>query len=151
MYWPFKVRDTAVGKGLFATDHLYDSNEVGIVAGKVISDPDYDSTYAIDLGEFGVLEPFAPFRFVNHGCTPNCELLVEDMTDRNPNLPPQIWLYAIKDISPGEELTIDYGWPATSAIRCGCNSIKCRGWVVDASQLDQVLNSDRHPDLLLNP
>jgi SET domain-containing protein len=45
-----------------------------------------------------------------------------------------IQLVALRDIRPDEQLTIDYAWPADSAIPCGCDSPNCRGWVVDADE-----------------
>ena len=38
-------------------------------------------------------------RFINHACDPNCESLTEDG---------HIWIEAIRDIQPGEELSYDY-------------------------------------------
>ena len=35
-------------------------------------------------------------------------------------------------------MTIDYAWPADSAIRCQCGSENCRGWIV-ASDMDEAL------------
>lgn len=42
----------------------------------------------------------SPARFINHSCDPNVEARVEEE---------HINLYAIRDIAPGEEITIDYG------------------------------------------
>ena len=67
-------------------------------------------------------------RFINHGCDPNCEIYRFD--DR-------LYVYAMRDIGAGEELTFDYGLhtpPGIAAKRgratdyaCHCGSPNCRG------------------------
>ncbi len=67
-------------------------------------------------------------RFINHGCDPNCEIYV--FGDR-------LYVYAMRDIGPGAELTFDYGLhtpPGLSAKKarakdhvCRCGSPNCRG------------------------
>ncbi|MDR1962238.1 MAG: hypothetical protein LBQ50_00470 [Planctomycetaceae bacterium] len=47
----------------------------------------------------------------------------------------ELWVEAIRDILPGEELTIDYAWPADRGAKCLCGSPKCRGWIVDPDEL----------------
>jgi SET domain-containing protein len=65
-------------------------------------------------------------RFVNHACEPNCESVIENR---------RVFIEAIADIEPGEELTYDYQIQREAddppdvdsifACRCGANS--CRG------------------------
>jgi uncharacterized protein len=67
-------------------------------------------------------------RFFNHGCSPNCEPYVFD---------DHVYIYAMRDILPGEELTFDYQLsPIDPAIPlageeagypCGCGAANCRG------------------------
>ncbi len=52
----------------------------------------------------------------------------------------EIWVESIRDILPGEELTIDYAWPADRAMRCLCGSRNCRGWIVDPVELHLLEN-----------
>ncbi|MDR1270173.1 MAG: hypothetical protein LBK82_11675 [Planctomycetaceae bacterium] len=47
----------------------------------------------------------------------------------------ELWIEAIRDIMPGEELTIDYAWPADRHAKCLCGSPQCRGWIVDPKEL----------------
>jgi hypothetical protein len=51
---------------------------------------------------------------------------------------PAVWVVAIRDIIPNEELTIDYSWPADRAARCLCGKPQCRGWIVDPAERDQL-------------
>jgi hypothetical protein len=48
----------------------------------------------------------------------------------------EIWVEVIRDILPGDELTIDYAWPADRAAKCLCGSPACRGWIVDPNELE---------------
>ncbi|MDR3181386.1 MAG: SET domain-containing protein-lysine N-methyltransferase [Planctomycetaceae bacterium] len=47
----------------------------------------------------------------------------------------EIWVEAVRDILPDEELSIDYAWPADRAAKCLCGKPKCRGWIVDPKEL----------------
>jgi hypothetical protein len=69
-------------------------------------------------------------RFINHSCEPNCEAW---------NIGGRIWIVALSDISPGEELTYDYNYEreegeddAAAARRypCRCGAPSCRGTIV---------------------
>jgi SET domain-containing protein len=69
-------------------------------------------------------------RWINHSCDPNCETEEED--DR-------IFIDALRDIQPGEELFYDYALeidePITEESKrkyaCYCGSSKCRGTMLD--------------------
>jgi hypothetical protein len=50
-----------------------------------------------------------------------------------------VWLQTLRPIATGEELTIDYCWPASSAIPCACPTSKCRGWIVNHEELERPL------------
>jgi hypothetical protein len=128
------LRATVAGKGLFARKLFRKRQAIGHMKGKLITGDDYDPDYVVDMGDLGVLEPHAPFRYLNHSCEPNCELLEWETK----KAPPQIWVHAIRTVRPSEQLTIDYGWPAESAIPCLCGSPTCRGWVVDQAELERV-------------
>ena len=50
----------------------------------------------------------------------------------------EIWVESTRDILPGEELTIDYAWPADRAVKCLCGSPNCRSWIVGPDELDEL-------------
>jgi uncharacterized protein len=50
-------------------------------------------------------------RYVNHSCRPNC---YSDIVDD------RIWIRALRNIRPGEELTYDYNTDGEAGIRCTC-------------------------------
>lgn len=97
---------------------------MGRVAGAIVRGADYESDYCIDLGPELALEPGPPFRFANHSCEPNCRFVVETAGAGG-----LVWFETLRGIAAGEELTVDYAWPADQAIPCGCGSRKCRGWI----------------------
>ena len=142
-----RVARTHVGWGVFAGRPYAAEEIVGEISGTVIDDWDYSSCYCMDMGDSRCLEPSAPFRFVNHSCEPNCQFQWYDI-DEEQDSPPRrrVFLLALGRIAAGEELTIDYGWPAHMAIPCRCRADNCRGWVVAESELSQLvgpLKSDR--------
>ena len=134
------VKDSRVGKGLFASAPFYKHEIVAEVRGAIMDDPDYESDYCIDLGQDAKLEPNAPFRFLNHCCEPNCELVLWKNRRHGKRKYRRVWLQAVRDIDPGEELTIDYAWPAEAAIPCRCASRQCRQWIVHPDELNALLD-----------
>ena len=114
---------------------------LGPIRGEIVEDPAYGSDYGIELGD-RTLEPAAPFRYLNHSCQPNCALVVSDEEDEDGTLPgPSVWLEILSEIVPGEQMTIDYAWPADAAIPCQCGAASCRGWIVAEEDLDEVASA----------
>jgi SET domain-containing protein len=68
-------------------------------------------------------------RFINHSCDPNCDAVIDDG---------RIWIEALRDIEPGEELAYDYAYELkerhTPAVKrrypCNCGAAKCRGTIL---------------------
>jgi hypothetical protein len=113
------------------------------VEGTLVFDPGYESDYCMDLGDEVALEPQAPFRFLNHSCQPNCALVRQEYGEAEESgEPDELWVECVADVEPGQELTIDYGWPADAAIPCGCDSPSCRGWVVAQEELGRLAYGD---------
>lgn len=157
-----RIGRTTVGKGLFATKRIVDGCCIGEIQGLVITDDEYVSRYAFDLDDGRQLEPSAPFRFVNHCCAPNCAFQnfsfpppvppatlgasASTSSLKSPARPSslaspsrKLLLFSICDIDVGQELTIDYNWPAIFAIPCACRSAQCRGWIVAPNDLPQLI------------
>jgi SET domain-containing protein len=135
-----EVRTTRIGRGVFARQPFDSEIMISEIKGRVIHDPDYASDTCMDLGDGMILEAFAPFRFLNHSCEPNCELVVMDELDEDDRFQRRYMaLETLRAIEPGEELTIDYAWCADAAIKCRCRTASCRGWVVSQEELSQLL------------
>ncbi len=75
-------------------------------------------------------------RFINHSCNPNCETVIEGS---------RVFIDAIRDIKPGEELGYDYQltWESTddpaelALYACRCGAKRCRGTMLDREPLDK--------------
>lgn len=64
--------------------------------------------------------------FINHACDPNLFTRV---------VRGHVLFFALRDIEPGEELTIDYELsPHSDSTRCRCGAVGCRGTI---NRLDQ--------------
>ncbi len=83
-----------------------------------------------------------PARFLNHSCAPNAEALCEEG---------RVWIIALRDIPPGEEITFNYGYDLTDYKEhpCRCGAPGCVGYIVAEdffahlrSNCDQVLRKN---------
>jgi len=129
-----EVAQTHVGRGVFARRAIRGGEILGEILGDILPTEPEDPHYCMELPSGKVLEPAPPLRFVNHGCDPNCELFY--WFDEDGSLQEdRLWLQTIRPIRAGEELLIDYCWPADAAIPCRCGSPACRGWIVDPEEL----------------
>jgi uncharacterized protein len=77
--------------------------------------------------------PWNPARFLNHSCVPNCEAAIVRQ---------RIWLYALRRIKAGEELTYNYGHGlgGYEDRPCYCGASACVGYMVD----EQYFATVRH-------
>ena len=132
-----RVAETHVGKGVFARRRIGPDVIVGEIVGQIFAVEPEDPSYCMELPSGRVLEPAAPLRFLNHSCDPNCELFYW-FDDDGGLQEDRLWLQTIRPIASGEELLIDYCWPADAAIPCRCGAPSCRGWVVDPQELHLV-------------
>ncbi len=72
-------------------------------------------------------------RFLLHSCDPNLEINVEHL---------DVW--ALRKISPGEYLTIDYAKTedaVTFQFACNCGAASCRGWITGRTE---EINEEGH-------
>ena len=76
-------------------------------------------------------------RFLNHSCDPNCEADV---------VRGRIWIYAIRAIRAGEELTYNYshGLEGYEERPCQCGATNCVGYMV-AEEFFPTVRQHRHP------
>ena len=78
-------------------------------------------TYLFSCGESEkVIDGFGTAMFINHCCDPNCE--TEEIDGR-------VFVSAVRDIAPGEELTYEYNLfdSDDQDCDCYCGVAKCRG------------------------
>lgn len=127
------VAPTPYGQGVFAKKPIAKGQTVGLITGDVFREKEFQSSYCMDLGYSLVLEPRNIFRRMNHSCEPNCEIIAYKAKDDY-----RIHVEAIRDIAAGEQLAIDYAWPAEFAIPCKCGAPKCRRWIVHPEELELI-------------
>ena len=148
---PYVVRRSKIhGRGVYATRHIAKGARVVEYLGDRITHEEADERYeekpqddghtflfvvdeklCIDAGVGGNAA-----RFINHSCAPNCETLIEDR---------RVFIEAIRDIVPGEELGYDYQltWESTddpdelALFACRCGARQCRGTMLDPVPLDK--------------
>jgi len=69
--------------------------------------------------------PHNSARFINHSCDPNAETDI---------IRGKIWVIAIKDIKPGEEIFYNYGYDFEGTVEgehvCFCKTDRCVGYIM---------------------
>ena len=145
MTYPFEIRPSPKhGLGAFATTNIPAGTRIIEYAGARITPEEAHARYPDSTpGVSHHTELFAidddividasvdgnEARFINHSCDPNCDAVVDDK---------RIWIEAIRDIAPGEELAYDYAYilperhtpAAKRRYPCNCGSANCRGTIL---------------------
>ena len=137
---PVEVRRSGVhGRGVYATQFIPEGTRIIEYAGQRVSwenapnDENNPHTFNFGLESGEVINPEIggnDARWINHCCDPNCEAIEED--DR-------IFIYAMRDIEPGQELFYDYAMeidePTTKKLqnefKCYCGAARCRGTMLE--------------------
>lgn len=135
-----QVRSSSVhGRGVYATKPIGKGRRIIEYTGKRMSwdeapnDPDDPHTFNFGLENGEVINPEIDgneARWINHSCDPNCEAVEED--DR-------IFIYALRNIPPGDELFYDYALELDESItkelrkefKCHCGAPNCRGTMLE--------------------
>ena len=133
----YKVKKSEIDNyGLYAVKDIKDRTRIIEYKGKILSkkqveeNSKFDNDKAIYLfninkkydldGDF----KYNTARLINHSCDPNCEVYGAGL---------KVWVYAIRDIKKGEELTYDYGFGYDEYYKdfpCKCGSKNCVGFIV---------------------
>jgi hypothetical protein len=140
-----RTGETHVGLGVFARRRIASGVVLAEVHGTILDDHPEDSSYVMELPGGRLLDPAPPLRFVNHSCDPNCELFYWEVEPGELE-EERLWLQTIRPIHPGEELLIDYSWPADAAIPCRCGALACRGWIVDPAERHLIQTPETSPE-----
>jgi len=130
------VNPSAHGKGVFATSPIATGEEILVFGGKIFKESELPVPYEsgadeyIQIDEEIYLGPSGEADdFVNHSCDPNSGIQF---------LGQRIVIVALRIISEGEEITIDYSTTMDEddwELKCACGSSACRGLVKDFSKL----------------
>ncbi len=137
----FEVRSSAIhGFGVFATRPIRKGTRIIEYLGERITPQEADRRYAEDGAEHPHVLLFVvdkrividagvggnDARFINHSCEPNCKVFTQKK---------RIFIYALKAIAEGEELTYDYNLTRDDSndldmeerYACRCGAMTCRG------------------------
>ncbi|HSU72258.1 MAG TPA: SET domain-containing protein-lysine N-methyltransferase [Candidatus Binatia bacterium] len=71
-----------------------------------------DKQWCVDGSKGGIA------RLINHSCNPNC---------RYRRMSGRIWIYSLRNIKKGEELTYDYDLAEKGTYACKCGAFNCNG------------------------
>ena len=136
-----EVRRSGVhGRGVYATKLIPKGARIIEYTGKRalwedvpddLADP-HTFLFGLDNG-IEVIDPTTDgneARWINHSCDPNCEAIEENG---------RIFIYALRNLRPGEELFYDYALQVDEPIsrevaeesRCFCGSSHCRGTMLE--------------------
>lgn len=138
---PFEIRRSPIqGLGAFATQYIANGTTLIEYTGQRLTPaesearyPDVDGerhhTFLFAIDDTVVIDASVggnEARFLNHSCDPNCDAVIEEE---------RIWIEAIRDIAPGEELVYDYAYElegrhtpaAKRRYPCNCSAKRCRG------------------------
>ena len=133
----YKIKKSNIDKrGLYASRDIKDGKKIIEYKGKIVTKKEveenskFDNEKAIYLfnlnkrydldGDF----KYNTARLINHSCDPNCEVAGVGL---------KVWVYAIRNIKKGEELSYDYGFGYDEFYKdfpCRCGSKNCVGYIV---------------------
>ena len=133
----YKVKKSNIdNKGLYAAHNIKAGTKIIYYKGKLITkketerNPKYDNEKAIYLfnvnsrydmdGDF----EYNTARLINHSCNPNCEVAGKGL---------KLWIFALRDIKKGEELSYDYGFGFEEKYKdyvCKWGAKNCCGYIV---------------------
>ena len=128
-----EVRSSGIeGRGGFAAAHIPKGEYLIEYVGEKISKEEsarrcsLGNNYIFHISEEFDLDGSVPeniARFINHSCDPNAEAEMDDE---------RIWIIALRDIAPGEEITFNYGYDLEDYRDhpCQCGASNCVGFIL---------------------
>lgn len=146
-----EVRNSEIhGRGVYATQDIAKETQIIEYLGEYIDKEESERraweqvAHADETGDAAVYiftlddkwdidgdVPWNDARLINHSCEPNCEAWIEG---------DEIYIYALRDIKAGEELTFDYGFDVDCYLDhpCQCGTDSCVGYIVSRVQWDEL-------------
>ncbi|MDX1679514.1 MAG: SET domain-containing protein-lysine N-methyltransferase [Akkermansiaceae bacterium] len=138
------------GRGVYATTFIPKEAKIIEYVGEMIDKEESDrrgnnqhehaqatgdaAVYIFTLNKHYDLDGNVPWntaRLINHSCDPNCEAWIDD--DR-------VFIHALRDIQPGEELSFDYGFDIDCYEEhpCRCGKPNCVGYIVSQDEWPEL-------------
>ena len=124
------------GRGLYATKNIKAGTRIIDYIGNIITKKQTESSnkfdnakpiYLFNLNSRYDLDgdfEYNTARLINHSCNPNCEVTGKGL---------KLWIFALRDIKKGEELSYDYGFGFDEDFKqfpCKCGANNCCGYIV---------------------
>ena len=117
------------GRGAFAAEPIPARRKIGEVGGESISVREarrrargQQRIMIVEVSDRRAIDASQstdPLRFTNHSCRPNAVLRIRQG---------RVEFYAMREIAPGEEITVDYGETHHEGqLRCRCGAPGCVG------------------------
>jgi hypothetical protein len=153
----YSVRNSSIhGRGVFALRRIPKGTRVIEYRGERISPEEADRrheetnqgpfTLLFEVDESTIIDAGVggnSARYINHSCSPNCEAVNDDG---------RIFIEALRDIQPGEELSYDYRLetedPMTPLLQavfgCNCGAHRCRGTLLNVSSVARAESPASH-------
>lgn len=121
--YDLRVKRSSAGLGLFAGEAISKGKCVIEYVGRVISkEEEYSSKskYLFEVNKNKTIDGKPAINkagYINHSCAPNCEPEIKDG---------RIFIFSIKNIKAGDELTYDYGkdYCVDHCVPCRCGAKK---------------------------
>lgn len=128
------VGRSAIGRGVFATQHLQPGQPILTFGGPVLATPQMlalgpDRVYALQVGSGQYVDLQPPGRYLNHSCDPNAGIADDRV------------LIALRPIVPGEEIRFDYSTAMREnhwTMECRCGEYLCRRVVLEFQHLPPI-------------
>ena len=146
-----EVRNSEIhGRGVYATTFIPKHEKIIEYVGEIIDKDESDdrgnaqqehaqqtgdaAVYIFTLSQNYDLDGNVPWntaRLINHSCDPNCEAWIDEH---------RIFIHALRDIQPGEELSFDYGFDIDCFEEhpCRCGKPMCVGYIVSQGQWPEL-------------
>lgn len=125
-----EVRPSAIdGLGAFAGEPILARRKIGEIRGESVSVQEAriratrsERIMIVELSARRAIDftrSTDPMRYTNHSCAPNARLCIRNG---------RVEFYALRDIAPGQEVTVDYG-PThhEGRLTCRCGAPRCIG------------------------
>jgi SET domain-containing protein len=119
------------GRGVFAVEAIPARKKIGEIDGERVDIKEMDRRveklhviYMIQLDAEEAIDcskSRTPLKRLNHSCAPNTRMQFRRKRAE---------IFALREIKPGEELTLDYGITHHSGeLKCKCGAANCRGFI----------------------
>ncbi len=119
------------GQGAFAGEAIAAKLKIGEIRGESVSVAEariratrQERIMIVELSKRKAIDfsqSSDPMRYTNHSCKPNARLCIRQG---------RVEFYALRDIAPDEEITVDYGETHHEGqLKCRCGAPGCIGWL----------------------